>query len=105
MSERHASALLTTATADEYERLTGAAVTRIADRFRTMRQPFSGESRAHLQHLVDSVDLDAPGTGTDDGDALEARRDALRPQHLEPVHSGVGGLDGRAAGRHKVRLT
>jgi L-2,4-diaminobutyrate decarboxylase len=66
VSERHASALLTTSTADEYERLTGAAVARIADRFRTTRQPFSGESRAHLQHLVDAVDLDAPGTGLDD---------------------------------------
>ncbi|MBD8703962.1 pyridoxal-dependent decarboxylase [Frigoribacterium sp. CFBP 13712] len=60
------SDLLNASTADAYAAETTAVVDRLAHRFRTTRQPFSGESRAELQSRVDAVDLDAPGTGTAD---------------------------------------
>lgn len=60
------SDLLSASTAESYAAETTAVVDRLARRFRTTRQPFSGESRAELQRLVDAVDLDAPGTGTAD---------------------------------------
>jgi L-2,4-diaminobutyrate decarboxylase len=60
------SDLLNASTAESYAAETTAVVDRLARRFRTSGQPFSGESRAELQRLVDAVDLDAPGTGTAD---------------------------------------
>nr|WP_279536561.1 aminotransferase class V-fold PLP-dependent enzyme [Cellulomonas shaoxiangyii] len=56
--------LLSAATADAYVDAMRGTVDRVAARFRTTTQPFSGASREHLQALVDAVDLDGPGRGT-----------------------------------------
>lgn len=56
--------LLTAASADAYVDAMRGTVDRVATRFRTTTQPFSGASREHLQALVDAVDLDGPGHGT-----------------------------------------
>ncbi|WP_394553663.1 pyridoxal phosphate-dependent decarboxylase family protein [Agromyces sp. MMS24-JH15] len=58
--------ILNAASADEYATAVGAVVDRLAARFQTVSQPFSGASRADLQSLVDAVDLDAAGIGTAD---------------------------------------
>ncbi|MBP1240983.1 L-2,4-diaminobutyrate decarboxylase [Frigoribacterium sp. PvP120] len=57
--------LLSAATADAYARSTTAVVERLAERFRLVDQPSSGVPRADLEALVDAVDLDGPGAGTD----------------------------------------
>jgi L-2,4-diaminobutyrate decarboxylase len=57
--------LLSATTADAYARTTTTVVERLADRFRRTDQPSSGVPRAELEALVDAVDLDGPGTGTD----------------------------------------
>ncbi|UJP40825.1 pyridoxal phosphate-dependent decarboxylase family protein [Cellulomonas palmilytica] len=56
--------LLSAASADAYVDAMRGTVDRVATRFRTTTQPFSGASREHLQALVDAVDLDGPGHGT-----------------------------------------
>ncbi|WP_312854878.1 pyridoxal phosphate-dependent decarboxylase family protein [Agromyces agglutinans] len=58
--------ILTAATADDYASSTTEVVRRLAGRFRTTAQPFSGASRTELQALVDAVDLDAAGVGTNE---------------------------------------
>jgi len=58
-------ALLTSATASAYASAVHAVVDDVAERLGAVRQPWSGASRAHLAALVDAVDLDAPGVGTD----------------------------------------
>ena len=57
--------LLSATTADAYARTTTAVVERLAERFRRTDRPSSGVPRAELEALVDAVDLDGPGTGTD----------------------------------------
>ena len=56
--------LLSAASADAYVDALRGTVDRVATRFRTTTQPFSGASREHLQALVDAADLDGPGCGT-----------------------------------------
>lgn len=56
--------LLSAASADAYVDAMRGTVDRVAARFRTTTQPFSGASREHLQALVDATDLDGPGRGT-----------------------------------------
>lgn len=56
--------LLSAASADAYVDAMRGTVDRVAARFRTTTQPFSGASREQLQALVDAVDLDGPGRGT-----------------------------------------
>lgn len=56
--------LLSAASADAYAEALRGTVDRVASRFRTTTQPFSGASRDELQALVDVVDLDGPGQGT-----------------------------------------
>lgn len=58
--------ILNAATTDHYASAVGGVVERLAARFATTAQPFSGASRAELQALVDAVDLDATGIGTTD---------------------------------------
>ncbi|MBO3664113.1 pyridoxal phosphate-dependent decarboxylase family protein [Microbacterium stercoris] len=66
-TERHdTDALLRAASAPAYARTLHAVVDDLAQRFATVTQPFSGASRVELQSLVDAVDLDARGLGTDD---------------------------------------
>jgi len=59
------SALFATATADAYAATLHAVVDDVAARVGAVTQPWSGASRAQLAALVDAVDLDAPGAGTD----------------------------------------
>jgi len=56
--------LLSAASADAYVDAMHGTIDRVADRFRTTTQPFSGASREHLQALVDAIDLDGPAQGT-----------------------------------------
>lgn len=56
--------LLSAASADTYADAMRGTVDRVAARFRTTTQPFSGAARPDLQELVDAVDLDGPGQGT-----------------------------------------
>lgn len=56
--------LLTRTTSYDYETLVHRTARMVAKRFATVEQPFSGESRNNLQHLVDGVDLAADGVGT-----------------------------------------
>lgn len=56
--------LLTRSTADTYRSLIAQTSARVADRFETIAQPFSGASRADLQRLVDDVGLDGAGIGS-----------------------------------------
>lgn len=58
------SDLLSAASASAYARETTAVVERLANRFRSVTQPFSGASRDELQDRVDRIDLDASGSGT-----------------------------------------
>lgn len=60
-----ASSLLTTASAGAYATTLHAVVNDVAARVAAVTQPWSGASRAQLAALVDAVDLDAPGVGTD----------------------------------------
>ncbi|MFC8190483.1 pyridoxal phosphate-dependent decarboxylase family protein [Cellulomonas sp. NPDC057328] len=75
--------LLSAATADAYVDAMRGTVDRVASRFRTTTQPFSGASREHLQALVDAVDLDAPGRGTA---AAMREVDELFAQHAVWFH-------------------
>ncbi|MGX5771355.1 pyridoxal phosphate-dependent decarboxylase family protein [Microbacterium trichothecenolyticum] len=56
--------LLTRSTSDTYRSLIAQTSARVADRFETTTQPFSGASRAELQRLVDGVHLDGDGVGS-----------------------------------------
>src|SRR5690606_3450359 len=58
------TALLRGATADLYAATVREVAEDVADRLRTVTQPFSGAARAELQGLVDAVDLDGPPAGT-----------------------------------------
>ena len=58
------TALLRGATADLYAATVREVAEDVADRLRTVTQPFSGAARAELQELVDAVDLDGPPAGT-----------------------------------------
>lgn len=60
-----ATSLLTTASAGAYATTLHAVVDDVAARVAAVSQPWSGASRAQLAALVDAVDLDAPGVGTD----------------------------------------
>ncbi|WP_454729288.1 pyridoxal phosphate-dependent decarboxylase family protein [Cellulosimicrobium protaetiae] len=60
-----APALLTGTTAGDYASTLHAVVDDVAARVAAVTQPWSGASRAQLAALVDAVDLDAPGLGTD----------------------------------------
>ncbi|WP_435735949.1 pyridoxal-dependent decarboxylase [Cellulosimicrobium sp. PMB13] len=60
-----ATSLLTTATAGAYASTLHAVVDDVAARVAAVSQPWSGASRSQLAALVDAVDLDAPGVGTD----------------------------------------
>lgn len=55
--------LLTRPTADLYRSLVAQTSSRVATRFETVTQPFSGAARSDLQELVDGVALDADGVG------------------------------------------
>ncbi|WP_152360965.1 pyridoxal phosphate-dependent decarboxylase family protein [Microlunatus speluncae] len=59
------SELLSSTTADRYATLLESTTRLIADQVAAVSQPFSGASRAELQRLVDDVDLDAAGLGTE----------------------------------------
>lgn len=56
--------LLTRSTADVYRSLIAQTSSKVAARFATTRQPFSGASRGELQALVDAVALDGDGVGS-----------------------------------------
>ncbi|MDW4573718.1 pyridoxal-dependent decarboxylase [Microbacterium sp. M3] len=56
--------LLTNSSADTYRSLISHTSSRVADRFASTTQPFSGASRSELQSLVDGVALDGPGVGS-----------------------------------------
>jgi L-2,4-diaminobutyrate decarboxylase len=56
--------LLTRSTVTDYTEHLDRATGLVASRVASVRQPFSGASRAELQHLVDSVDLESAGVGT-----------------------------------------
>ncbi|WP_169581815.1 MULTISPECIES: pyridoxal-dependent decarboxylase [Microbacterium] len=56
--------LLTRPTAAVYGSLIAETSARVAHRFATTDQPFSGASRAELQRLVDDVALDGAGVGS-----------------------------------------
>ncbi|WP_418277900.1 pyridoxal phosphate-dependent decarboxylase family protein [Isoptericola jiangsuensis] len=58
--------LLRGATAGAYARVVHDVVDDVAARFAAVSQPWSGASRDELAALVDAVDLDGPGVGTDD---------------------------------------
>ncbi|WP_278236503.1 pyridoxal-dependent decarboxylase [Isoptericola sp. AK164] len=58
--------LLRGATAGAYARTVRRVVDDVASRFAAVTQPWSGASRRELTELVDRVDLDGPGIGTDD---------------------------------------
>ncbi|WP_407320691.1 pyridoxal-dependent decarboxylase [Isoptericola halotolerans] len=58
--------LLHGASAHAYARATHRVVDDVAARLATVEQPWSGTSRPELAALVDAVDLDGPGTGTDE---------------------------------------
>ncbi|GII99135.1 L-2,4-diaminobutyrate decarboxylase [Sediminihabitans luteus] len=58
------SALLSAATAERYATTLHGVVDTLAERFATTTQPFSGASREQLEQLVDAVDLDTAGEGT-----------------------------------------
>jgi L-2,4-diaminobutyrate decarboxylase len=75
--------LLSSATADHYAATMRATVERLADRVRDTHQPYSGASREHLDALVDAVDLDGPGQGTD---AAMREIDALFVQNAVWFH-------------------
>ncbi|MGN7701293.1 pyridoxal phosphate-dependent decarboxylase family protein [Cellulosimicrobium sp. 22601] len=60
-----APALLTGTTAGDYASTLHGVVDDVASRVAAVTQPWSGASRAQLATLVDRVDLDAPGIGTD----------------------------------------
>ncbi|UZN03577.1 pyridoxal phosphate-dependent decarboxylase family protein [Cellulomonas sp. S1-8] len=75
--------LLSAASADAYVDAMRGTVDRVAARFRTTTQPFSGASREHLQALVDAVDLDGPGQGTP---AALREIDELFAQHAVWFH-------------------
>ncbi|MFE6236088.1 pyridoxal phosphate-dependent decarboxylase family protein [Cellulosimicrobium sp. NPDC057862] len=60
-----AAALLTGTTAGDYASTLHAVVDDVAARVATVSQPWSGASRAQLEALVDAVDLDSAGVGTD----------------------------------------
>ena len=64
-SESLVSDLLSSLTADHYATLLRSTTRLIADRVAAVRQPSSGASRAELQQLVDDVDLDAAGLGSE----------------------------------------
>lgn len=57
------SDLLSGSTAQSYADHTIAVIRTLAERFRTTTVPFSGADRQHLQRLVETINLDAPGTG------------------------------------------
>lgn len=76
-------ALLSAATAGSYARTLHAVVDDVARRVAAADQPFSGASRAHLQALVDAVDLDGPGAGTD---AALAEAGTLYAEHAVWFH-------------------
>ncbi|MCB7137478.1 pyridoxal phosphate-dependent decarboxylase family protein [Cellulosimicrobium marinum] len=59
------SALLTSASAATYARTLHGVVDDVAARLAAVTQPWSGASRDQLAALVDAVDLDGPGAGTD----------------------------------------
>jgi L-2,4-diaminobutyrate decarboxylase len=61
-----ATALLRNDTADAYSRTVHAVVDDVASRFAAVVQPFSGASRSELRQLVNAVDLDGEGLGTDE---------------------------------------
>ncbi|WP_243074365.1 aspartate aminotransferase family protein [Microbacterium sp. SS28] len=57
--------LLNRSSATAYADLLDTATGMIASRFATVRQPFSGAGRTELQQLVDEVDLDGAGVGSE----------------------------------------
>jgi L-2,4-diaminobutyrate decarboxylase len=58
--------LLTAASSSAYARTVHAVVDDVAARVATVAQPWSGATREHLAALVDAVDLDGAGVGTDE---------------------------------------
>ncbi|WP_157428004.1 pyridoxal phosphate-dependent decarboxylase family protein [Agromyces salentinus] len=56
--------LLTRSTVTDYTEHLDRATGLVASRVASVRQPFSGASRAELQRLVDAVDLESAGVGT-----------------------------------------
>lgn len=75
--------LLSATSADTYADAMHQTVDRLAGRLRDTTQPFSGASRTQLQELVDAVDLDGPGLGTET--ALR-EADALVGEHAVWFH-------------------
>ncbi|MBD5787443.1 pyridoxal-dependent decarboxylase [Cellulosimicrobium terreum] len=59
------SSLFTSANAETYASTLHGVVDDVAARVAAVTQPWSGASRTQLSALVDAVDLDAPGVGTD----------------------------------------